>query len=61
VRPRDADGLADALVSVLGDPERARSMGLAGRKKVEAEFSLDACASATFAVYDELLSKKSRS
>ncbi|MFH1866385.1 MAG: glycosyltransferase family 4 protein [Candidatus Eisenbacteria bacterium] len=61
VRPRDADGLADALVSVLGDPERARSMGLAGRKKVEAEFSLDACASAIFGVYDELLSKKSRS
>ncbi len=56
VRPRDAEGLADALVAVLGDPERARSMGLAGRAKVAAEFSLEACASAVFAVYDELLS-----
>ncbi|MFH1690547.1 MAG: glycosyltransferase family 4 protein [Candidatus Eisenbacteria bacterium] len=60
VRPRDAEGLADALVAVLNDPERARSMGLAGRKKVEAEFSLDACAAAVFDVYGELLSKSAR-
>ena len=60
VRPRDAEGLADALVEVLGDPERARSMGLAGRAKVEAEFSLDACSAAVFAVYDDLLTKGRR-
>jgi len=56
VRPRDAEGLAEALVEILGDPERARSMGIAGRRKVEAEFSLEACAAAVFDVYDELLS-----
>ena len=60
VRPRDAEGLADALVAVLGDAERARSMGLEGRRKVEAEFSLEACDAAVFDVYDELLSEKGR-
>jgi glycosyltransferase involved in cell wall biosynthesis len=61
VRPRDVQGLADAMVDVLGDRERARAMGLEGRRKVEAEFSLEACTAAVFDVYDELLSKKARS
>jgi glycosyltransferase involved in cell wall biosynthesis len=60
VRPRDAEGLADALAAVLGDPERARSMGLEGRAKVESEFSLEACAAAVFRIYDELLTGKGR-
>ena len=60
VSPRDAEGLADAMVEVLGDRERARAMGFEGRRKVEAEFSLQACAAAVFDVYDELLSKKGR-
>ena len=61
VSPRDTEGLADAIVEVLGDQERARAMGLEGRRKVEAEFSLEACTAAVFDVYDELLSKKDRS
>ena len=48
------------MVEVLGDRERARAMGFEGRRKVEAEFSLQACAAAVFDVYDELLSKKGR-
>jgi glycosyltransferase involved in cell wall biosynthesis len=60
VRPRDAEGLADAMVEVLGDRDRARAMGLEGRRKVEAEFSLEACSAAVFDVYDELLTKKGR-
>ncbi|HYW69293.1 MAG TPA: glycosyltransferase family 4 protein [bacterium] len=57
VKPRDAVGLSDALVEVLGDRERGRSMGLEGRRKVEAEFSLEACAAAVFDVYSELLAR----
>ena len=60
VSPRDAEGLADAMVEVLGDVERARAMGVEGRRKVEAEFGLEACSAAVFTVYDELLTKKGR-
>ncbi|MCK4679607.1 glycosyltransferase family 4 protein [bacterium] len=60
VSPGDAKGLADAMVEVLGDLEQARAMGLEGRRKVEAEFSLEACTAAVFDVYDELLSEKGR-
>jgi len=60
VRPRDPDGLADAIVSVLGDAERCAEMGAAGRSKVEAEFSLEASAAAVFRVYGEVLGEKGR-
>ena len=38
VPPGDADALADAIVALAGDLERAASMGLAGRERVIAEF-----------------------
>jgi N-acetyl-alpha-D-glucosaminyl L-malate synthase BshA len=37
----DAEGLADAAAGVLGDPELARAMGLAGRRRAEEMFDLD--------------------
>lgn len=39
--PGDAHGAARALVDVLGDPERARQLGAAGRKRARAVYSLD--------------------
>ncbi|MBN2565244.1 MAG: glycosyltransferase [Candidatus Eisenbacteria bacterium] len=57
ISPADPDELSRALVDVLSDRERARAMGLAGRAKVEAEFSSDACASAVFSIYDDLLKR----
>ena len=38
VAPGDQDGLTRAIEALLGDPERARKMGAAGRKAVAAEF-----------------------
>lgn len=38
----DAAALADALSTLLGDPEQARRMGAAGRARFEAEFSQSA-------------------
>ncbi len=35
----DAAGVAAATLALLRDPERARQMGLAGRRRVEAEFT----------------------
>lgn len=37
--PEDADSLADALCAILSDPDRARSMGLAGRRRLEERFT----------------------
>lgn len=38
--PRLAPALADAVISLLKNPERASRMGQAGRRKLEQEFSL---------------------
>lgn len=35
----DADGLADAILSLLGDPARARAMGRAGRERIARQFT----------------------
>jgi len=37
--PEDPGALADALVRVTADPERARAMGLSGRRYVEANLT----------------------
>ncbi len=41
VPPRDPQALADRLVALLRDPERARLMGKAARQRLEAEFTLE--------------------
>ncbi len=41
VPPGDAEALGDALIDLAGDPEKARRMGLAGRRRAERMFSLD--------------------
>jgi alpha-maltose-1-phosphate synthase len=48
-------GLARALDTVLGDPEAARRMGEAGRRRVAGEFGWDAVARRTAALYEEIL------
>jgi glycosyltransferase involved in cell wall biosynthesis len=37
-QPRDQDALTDRLLQLLKDPERARAMGTAGRRRVEEVF-----------------------
>lgn len=46
---------ADALASLLADPERAQAMGRAGRARVEARFTWSAIAEATLAFYRRTL------
>ncbi|MGP4005234.1 glycogen synthase [Streptomyces sp. 4N124] len=48
-------GLAQALDSVLGDPEGARRMGEAGRERAVGEFGWDAVARRTVQLYREIL------
>ncbi|MEU5096314.1 glycogen synthase [Streptomyces sp. NPDC020996] len=49
--------LARALDSVLGDPEAARRMGEAGRKRAVDEFGWDAVARRTVGLYEKVLKR----
>jgi glycosyltransferase involved in cell wall biosynthesis len=48
------EALADALVTILGDPARARAMGAAGRERAATEFSPDRSVTIVEAVYRRL-------
>jgi glycosyltransferase involved in cell wall biosynthesis len=50
----DAAALAEATVKVLGSPDHGAAMGEAGRRKVAAEFSIDACIRAVVSVYEDV-------
>jgi glycosyltransferase involved in cell wall biosynthesis len=54
VPPREPAALAAAILRVLGDPTAAQTMARAGRKRVEAHFSLRAKLDATEALYRRL-------
>jgi alpha-maltose-1-phosphate synthase len=54
VPPDDPASLADALNLLLRDPGRAAAMGSAGRERAVTEFSWDAVALQTAALYAEL-------
>ena len=53
--PRDADALARCILRMIEDPGRATAMARAGRKRVEAEFSVTAKIDRTEALYRRLL------
>ena len=55
VPPGDPGLLAEAIRTILADPERAARMGAAGRARVACEFSVDRMVAETEALYDELL------
>ena len=55
VAPGDPAALGGALRHALDDPERARRMGEAGRRRVEAHFSWDRIADRTLAVYRDAI------
>lgn len=52
--PRDASALADAIVRLLSDGQRAREMGEAGRARVAELFTLDRCVNGMESLYREL-------
>ncbi len=57
VPPGDAAALAEAVVALLSDPDRAAAMGAAGREWVGRRFSSDRMAAETRAVYEEVLKR----
>jgi len=58
VAPRDPDALADAILRLACDGELRQRYGEAGRRRVEAHFSLEACVGAYEALYRGLLAGK---
>lgn len=55
VEPGDIEGMADAVVALLHDPDRRREMGAAGRRRVEAHFDVRQTVRVVEAVYDDIL------
>ena len=58
VQPRDANALGGAILWMLKHPEKARDMGLRGRRRVEKQFTLAAMLADTQAIYERLLSRR---
>lgn len=52
---RNAEALTRAIAELLAAPERRAAMGAAGRARVEAQFSAEAIAEETVAVYRGLV------
>ena len=46
------------MIRVVGDPERAREMGAAGRVRAEQHFAWDAIANETRALYERVLASR---
>lgn len=59
IRPGDPDALADAVLSLMDDRERAAALGAAGRRKVLAEFTETAVAEIAYDAYARALGEKS--
>jgi glycosyltransferase involved in cell wall biosynthesis len=55
VEPGNASALANAIISLVQNPESARAMALAGRQRVEELFSPEGIARQTDAVYHAVL------
>lgn len=58
VPPKDADSLADALVTLLKDEERARRYGAAGYERVHRRFSVEHMVNETVAVYERSIASR---
>ncbi|HEY7934073.1 MAG TPA: glycosyltransferase [Solirubrobacteraceae bacterium] len=56
VAPSDPQALAAALAELLGDPERARTMGVRAYERQRAEFDLELMVRRIEGLYEELLS-----
>ena len=60
VPPEDPDALANAILQLLQNPEQARRMGEAGRKRVEGHFTVGAMVRKHIELYERLIADKRR-
>jgi len=57
VPPADPEALATAVNELVADPERARQMGVAGRRRAVEQFSWRAVAERTAELYEQLVAR----
>jgi glycosyltransferase involved in cell wall biosynthesis len=55
VEPADPDALAEGIIELLTETEKARRLGRAGRERILREFSVQTMVDRTVAIYEELL------
>ena len=60
VPPRDPDALADAIISLLRDPDRRRTMAAASRARHAARFRVERMVAATAELYARVLAERGR-
>jgi glycosyltransferase involved in cell wall biosynthesis len=60
VPPRDAGSLTAAITALLENPDLARTLGGAGRRRVAEHFSLDVMVARTERLYEELFDGTAR-
>lgn len=58
VKPRDPNGLAQAMRELLADSNLRLRMGVASRQRAEAAFGIEAVTTQTLKLYNELLQKR---
>ena len=56
---RAPKALAEAVIELLRNPDKARAFGEAGRRRVEERFTQKRMLEETFALFDELIARKS--
>jgi glycosyltransferase involved in cell wall biosynthesis len=61
IPPNDVPAIVEAINSIVDDPERARTMGQAGRRRVEAQNSLRPLARRLGPIYERLAPASARS
>lgn len=57
VLPGDTAGLADAIAGLAADPDLRRTLGEAGRRRIEASYSRDVALPALERLYDEVAAR----
>ena len=60
VPPRDAEALAEAIIALLEDEDRARRYGAAGYERVHHRFSVEHMVAETVAAYEQLLATRNQ-
>ncbi|MBA7580334.1 Alpha-maltose-1-phosphate synthase [subsurface metagenome] len=58
VSPKDPKALAHAILTLLQNGEKAKNMGIAGRKRVEEKFNITTMVRKTEDIYQDLIEKK---
>ena len=58
VKPRDPEGLTQAIRELLADSNLRLRMGIASRQRAEAAFGIEAVTTQTLKLYNELLKKR---